>query len=78
VGSLVTHQLEVIDLDSQRRLAIYYVGPWLRSLSLDVEAGQAYLSSHEGLFRIQYAEAAVERSACSDQAGKTSAACVGR
>jgi hypothetical protein len=56
VGSLVTHQLEVIDLDSQQRSAIYYIGPWLRSLSLDVEAGKAYLSSHEGLFQIQYAE----------------------
>jgi hypothetical protein len=54
VGSLVTNQLEVIDLDSQQRLAVYYVGPWLRSLSLDVEAGQAYLSTHEGLFRIEY------------------------
>jgi hypothetical protein len=55
-GSLVTNRLEVIDLDSQQQLAVYYVGPWLRSLSLDVEAGQAYLSSHEGLFRIRYAD----------------------
>jgi hypothetical protein len=53
-GSLVTNRLEVINLDSQQPVALYYVGPWLRSLSLDVEAGQAYLSSHEGLFRIQY------------------------
>lgn len=53
-GSLVTNRLEVINLDSQQPVAVYYIGPWLRSLSLDVEAGQAYLSSHEGLFRIQY------------------------
>lgn len=54
VGSLVTHRLEVVDLDSHQRLAVYYIGPWLRSLSLDVEAGQAYLSTHEGVFTIQY------------------------
>jgi hypothetical protein len=55
-GSLVTNRLEVIDLERQQPIATYYVGPWLRSLSLDVEAGQAYLTSHEGLFQIQYAE----------------------
>jgi hypothetical protein len=55
-GSLVTHQLEVIDLATQQRIASYYLGPWLRTIVLDTEAGIAYVSSHGGLFTVQYAE----------------------
>jgi hypothetical protein len=54
VGSLVNHQLEVIDLVTGQRLANYYLGPWLRTIVLDPAAGVAYVSSHEGLFTIQY------------------------
>jgi hypothetical protein len=53
-GSLVSHWLELIDLNSQQRLARFYVGPWLRGISLDSQAGVAYISSHEGLFKINY------------------------
>jgi hypothetical protein len=55
-GSLVTHQLEVIDLNTQQRVAAYYLGPWLRTIVLDSQAGVAYVSSHGGLFAVQYAE----------------------
>jgi hypothetical protein len=55
-GSLVTNMLEVIDLNSQTRLASYYIGPWLRTISLDSEAGVAYISTHEGLFKVQYTD----------------------
>ncbi|MBI1881959.1 MAG: hypothetical protein HYR94_27605 [Chloroflexi bacterium] len=54
-GSLVTHQLEVIDLTTQQHIAEYYLGPWLRTIVLDPEAGTAYVSSHGGLFAVQYA-----------------------
>jgi DNA-binding beta-propeller fold protein YncE len=55
-GSLVTHQLEVIDLTTQQRVAEYYLGPWLRTVVLDPQNGIAYVASHGGLFTVQYAD----------------------
>ncbi len=55
-GSLVTHQLEVIDLSTEQRVGDYYLGPWLRTVVLDNQAGLAYVSSHGGLFAVHYAE----------------------
>jgi hypothetical protein len=55
-GSLVTHTLEVIDLTTRQRVAEYYLGPWLRTIVLDSQAGIAYVSSHGGLFTVRYAD----------------------
>lgn len=55
-GSLVTHRLEVIDLTTRQRVASYYLGPWLRTIVFDSQGGLAYVSSHGGLFSVQYAE----------------------
>lgn len=55
-GSLVTHRLEVIDLTTRQRVTSYYLGPWLRTIVLDSQAGKAYVSSHGGLFAVYYAE----------------------
>lgn len=54
-GSLATNQLVVIDLNSGRRVASFYVGPWLRTISIDAPAAVAYVSSNGGLFRVAYA-----------------------
>jgi hypothetical protein len=53
-ASLATNMVDVIDLRSRRRAATYYVGPWLRSISLDTKGGFAYISSTEGLFAVDY------------------------
>jgi DNA-binding beta-propeller fold protein YncE len=53
-ASLATNMLDVIDLKTYRRLAQYYIAPWLHDISLDTKAGFAYVSSTEGLFRVQY------------------------
>ncbi len=53
-GSLVTNRLEVIDLTTQQRIAEYYVGPWQRTITLDSQAGTAYVSTHEGIFKVNY------------------------
>jgi DNA-binding beta-propeller fold protein YncE len=53
-ASLATNNVDVIDLSTYERQAKYYVGPWLRDISLDTKAGVAYISSTEGLFRINY------------------------
>ena len=51
-ASLATNMLDVIDLSTRKRGATYYVGPWLRSISLDTGSGMAYVSSTEGLFAV--------------------------
>jgi hypothetical protein len=53
-GSLATNLVDVIDLGTHKRLAKYYVAPWLRSICLNVNAGEAYVSSTEGLFAVDY------------------------
>ncbi len=53
-GSLVTGWLDVINLETNSRVAHYYIGPWLRTIVLDTSAGLAYISSIEGIFRVNY------------------------
>ena len=53
-GSLISNMLEVIDLETKTRVAKYYVGPWLRTIVPDNARGVAYVSSIEGLFRVDY------------------------
>jgi hypothetical protein len=53
-ASLATNMVDVIDLLTYKRLAKYYVAPWLRSFALDTKAGVAYVSSTEGLFSVDY------------------------
>jgi DNA-binding beta-propeller fold protein YncE len=53
-GSLASNLVDVIDLRSHKRVAKYYVAPWLRCISLNVKAGKAYVSSTEGLFVVDY------------------------
>jgi|GEM_PF-6248792 len=53
-ASLATNMVDVVDLKTYRRVAKYYVAPWLHDICLDIRAGFAYVSSTEGLFRVQY------------------------
>jgi hypothetical protein len=53
-ASLATNMLDVIDLKTYERVTKYYVAPWLHDICLDTKAGVAYVSSTEGLFRVQY------------------------
>ncbi len=53
-GSLISNTLQIIDLKTEKPVADFYVGPWLRSIVVDPEAGFAYVSSIEGLFRVDY------------------------
>jgi len=53
-ASIATNYLDVIDLTTDRLVARYWVGPWLRRISLDTEAGIAYVSSSYGLFKVDY------------------------
>lgn len=53
-GSLATGQLEIIDLATGRRLASYYLGPWLRTIELLPNRGLAYVSSNGAIFEVRY------------------------
>ena len=55
-ASLATNELDVIDLETERSLARYTLGPWLREIRIDVEAGVAYVSSRYGLFKVRYTD----------------------
>lgn len=54
-GNIATGQLVVIDLKSSKRLRTYYLGPWPRTIQLNVESGTAYVSSRGALYRVDYA-----------------------
>ncbi len=53
-GSLATNMLEVIDLNTFQRRAVYRLGPWLREICLDTEAGMAYVSANGALYKVDY------------------------
>jgi DNA-binding beta-propeller fold protein YncE len=53
-ASLATNMMDVIDLRTHKRVAKYYLGPWLRSICLDTKNGEAYVSSVQGLFKVEY------------------------
>ena len=53
-GSLATGELEVIDLSNGKRRARYYLGPWLRTIELLPDRGQAYISSNGAIFEVKY------------------------
>ena len=53
-GSFVTGQISVIDTSTWRKVKTVYIGPWLRSIELDVATGTAYVSSNGALYRWDY------------------------
>src|SRR5216684_8294745 len=53
-ASLATNMVDVIDLRTSKRVAKYYLGPWLRSICLDTKNDEAYVSSAQGLFKVDY------------------------
>lgn len=53
-GNFMNGRLTVIDLSTQKKIASYYLGPWIRTIALDTEKGTAYVSTVRGLFSIHY------------------------
>jgi hypothetical protein len=54
-GNIASGHLVVIDPTNSTRLRSYYLGPWLRTIELDVQSGIAYVSSRGALYRVHYA-----------------------
>lgn len=54
-GNLATGYLEIIDLPTGIVLRKHYLGPWLRTIQLQVDSGTAYVSSNGALYVLKYA-----------------------
>jgi hypothetical protein len=55
VGNFVNNQMQVMDLDTFKVVNRFYIGPWIRTIALDMERGIAYVSTARNLFRVEYA-----------------------
>jgi len=54
VGNFINNRMQVIDLNTYEPVASFYIGAWIRTITLDVERGVAYVSSVRNLFKIKY------------------------
>jgi hypothetical protein len=54
-GNIATGYVVTIDLRSGTPVQRHYLGPWLRTIALQVESGTAYVSSNGALYRLKYA-----------------------
>lgn len=54
VGNFINNRMQVIDLKTYKRLASFYIGPWIRTISLDEKNGIAYVSTVRNLFKVDY------------------------
>jgi len=64
-GNIATGHLIVLDLKTGARVSTRYLGPWLRTIELDVPNGTAYVSANGALYVLRYA-AALAKSAPTD------------
>jgi len=56
-GNFINNRLDVIDPETGRRISSYYLGPWIRTITLDTKSGNAYVSTARGLFKVVYIKA---------------------
>jgi len=54
VGNFMNNRLDVIEPDTNQRIASFYLGPWIRTIALDMDNGIAYVSTVRGLFKVNY------------------------
>ncbi|MFN8399293.1 MAG: hypothetical protein U0X74_04700 [Anaerolineales bacterium] len=55
-GNFINGRLTIIDVTTQKKVASYYLGPWIRTIALDIPNGIAYVSTVRGLFKINYSQ----------------------
>lgn len=54
VGNFINNKLTVFDLNTFESVETFYLGPWIRTITLDAEQGIAYASTVRGLFKVRY------------------------
>ena len=62
-GNIATGYVLIVDLRTGTPVARHYLGPWLRTITLHVESGTAYVSSNGALYRLEYAPTHRQRGA---------------
>ena len=62
-GNIATGHLIVLDLRTGARVSTRYLGPWLRTIELDVPNGTAYVSANGALYVLRYSTALVRSAA---------------
>jgi DNA-binding beta-propeller fold protein YncE len=55
-GNFINNRLTVFDLNTFRVIRSYYLGPWIRTITLDTENKIAYVSTVRNLFKVDYAK----------------------
>lgn len=56
MGNFINNRLTMIDYKTLRVIRSFYLGPWIRTITLDTENGIAYVSTVRNLFKVTYAE----------------------
>lgn len=54
VGNFINNHLQLIDLITYEPITSFYLGPWIRTIALDVEQGVAYVSTAGNIFKVNY------------------------
>ncbi len=53
-GNFINNRIQVIDMKTSKHVVSFYIGPWIRTITLDVENGIAYVSTVRNLFKVDY------------------------
>jgi len=53
-GNFINNRLDVVDPATGKKIFSFYLGPWIRTIALDTEQGNAYVSTARGLFKVNY------------------------
>ena len=56
IGNFINNHMQVIDMNTYKPVASFYIGPWIRTIALDVENGVAYVSTVRNLFKVKYSQ----------------------
>lgn len=56
IGNFLNGRLTIIDPATGTPIERHYLGPWIRTIALDMESGIAYVSTVRGLFQVKYAQ----------------------
>lgn len=54
VGNFINNYVQVIDLKTYQPISRFYIGPWIRTITLDTKNGIAYISTIKNLFKLTY------------------------
>lgn len=54
VGNFINNYVQIIDLTTYQPISRFYIGPWIRTITLDTKKGIAYISTIKNIFKLTY------------------------